>query len=97
MYYVVYIFLEQIILAELPFGEAPNLVSTSKWHHMLTVENLRPKLPDALPSPLRKIIEQGWSTDPALRPTAGAILKVIDEFVILDRPSTASVDDIHDI
>lgn len=60
---------------------------------MLTVDNLRPKLPEQLPSPLRAIIEQGWSTDPAVRPTADAILKVIDEFVVDDRPSNMSVEE----
>jgi hypothetical protein len=53
---------------------------------MLAVDNLRPTLPTALPGPLRKIIEQGWSTNPTERPTAKEILKVIDEYVILDRP-----------
>ena len=60
-------------------------MSQQRWYEMLTKENLRPSLPDALPSPLRKIIQQGWSTNPSDRPTSAEILAVIDEYVILDR------------
>ena len=74
-------------MAELPFGDQPNLISQQRWHQMLTEENLRPQLPEALPSSLKKIIREGWSSDPSERPTADAILKVIDEFVVLQRPS----------
>ena len=79
-------------MAELPFGEQPNLVSVGKWHSMITQDNLRPALPDALPSPLRKIIQQGWSSDPEARPTAQAILNVMDEFVV-ERTSMVSMDE----
>jgi hypothetical protein len=86
--------LQQIILAELPFGDQPNLVSQQRWLEMLTLDNLRPTLPDALPGPLRKIIEQGWSSDPTERPTAAEILTVIDEYVILNRPTAGSEDEV---
>jgi len=56
----------------------------ARWHESLTVENVRPPLPDALPTSLRKIITQGWSSDPDARCTAQEILSVIDEFVIPD-------------
>jgi hypothetical protein len=86
--------LQQMILAELPFGDQPNLVSQQRWLEMLTLDNLRPTLPDALPGPLRKIIEQGWSSDPTERPTAAEILTVIDEYVILNRPTAGSEDEV---
>jgi hypothetical protein len=86
--------LQQIILAELPFGDHPNLVSQQRWLEMLTLDNLRPTLPEALPGPLRKIIEQGWSSDPTERPTAAEILTVIDEYVILNRPTAGSEDEV---
>lgn len=70
------------------------MVSQQRWLEMLTVENLRPKLPEALPGPLRKIIEQGWSTEPSARPTAAEILAVIDEYVIMHRPTAGSEDEV---
>ena len=72
----------QIINAELPFGEQPNRVSMAAWYDILTIGNLRPPLPEALPPSLRAIINKGWSTNPEERCTAQEILTVIDEFVI---------------
>ena len=80
--YIVCAFAKQIINAELPFGEQPNRVSMAAWYDILTIGNLRPPLPDALPASLRAIIGKGWSTNPEDRCTAQEILTVIDEFVI---------------
>eukprot|EP01032_Pedospumella_encystans_P009734 gene9734-11440_t len=76
------IVLAEIINAELPFGEQPNRVSMAAWYDILTIGNLRPPLPDALPASLIAIINKGWSTNPEERCTAQEILTVIDEFVI---------------
>lgn len=80
-------------MAELPFGEEPNRMSQTAWHAKL-VEGLRPNLPNELPGPLRNIIRQGWSTDPAQRPKAEDMLAVIDEYVIMQRSTVGSVEEV---
>lgn len=57
-------------------------MSVQRWHQLLTVENLRPNLPECLPAPLRAIIRRGWVTTPSERPSAAEILEVIDQYVL---------------
>ncbi|KAJ1408041.1 hypothetical protein B484DRAFT_403649, partial [Ochromonadaceae sp. CCMP2298] len=73
------IVLSEIVTANLPFGNTPDLITQSAWLALLQ-GGLRPTLP-ALPSTLRRQIELGWSTDPAERPSAGGLLAVLEEFV----------------
>jgi hypothetical protein len=60
-------------------------MSQTKFYEQLTLNNVRPNLPEQLPSPLQAAIRAGWSTNMSERPTAEAMLAVIDEFACLDR------------
>lgn len=66
---------------ELPYGDLPDRVPPAKWLHILTVEKLRPNLPDILPMELANIIESGWANDPNARPNADEILTTIDRVI----------------
>ena len=68
--------LSELLTLELPFGDLPETMSTLKWLEQLK-GGLRPALGVSIPHPLRAVIEQGWSTDPTSRPTAGDILAVL--------------------
>ncbi|EGC33244.1 hypothetical protein DICPUDRAFT_49056 [Dictyostelium purpureum] len=50
-----------------------------KFINMIREENLRPTLPDDMPSRLRNVIEQCWSGDPKKRPAFSYVVKELEE------------------
>ncbi|KAJ1437753.1 kinase-like domain-containing protein, partial [Ochromonadaceae sp. CCMP2298] len=70
--------ISEILLAELPYGDTPpDRMSQAAWLHQLSVEKLRPDLPD-LEKSLEDSIRAGWATNPADRPSAADLLAEIE-------------------
>ena len=81
----------EILIREPPLDELTHGCTYEKWHTILAVQNIRPKLPDNTISEVREIIETAWSTDPKLRPTAEDISFRLSRLIDHRRPPSADI------
>lgn len=71
----------QIIINELPLEQIlrKTKVSYDQLLKMISIDNKRPRLPGSLPEALLNVIKLAWDTDPNVRPSADAILSVLEQ------------------
>jgi serine/threonine protein kinase len=70
--------LSEVILLVLPLEDARTKKQTYEMWRKMLVSGRRPELPSYLPKQLTDIISAGWATDPAERPTAESVLRVLE-------------------
>lgn len=79
----------EILIREPPLDGLTYGCTYPKWHSMLAVQNIRPKLPNNTIPEVREIIEAAWSTEPKLRPTAEEIALRLGQMIDRRRPPSA--------
>lgn len=48
------------------------------WLQKISEEDIRPELSECIPEQIRTMLTNGWSTDPAHRPSAQYMLNILD-------------------
>jgi serine/threonine protein kinase len=65
----------EILTASIPFSEQKR----AQLHNTVVVQESRPPIPDSCMPAYRELLEAGWATDPAERPTAAQIVEILEQ------------------